>query len=149
MFTLNIDQDKLTIVKKPVALYLLAVGILVALYFVVHPFFSGKFDVTIVWHVLDVMMFLGLGLALGANYFNKRDKADNEPGTGITKQYLEANLLFFVTAVLTMMFLYNWFSLLSHGNFSITTAQSNIWNVIDIALPITFGLTACRLCREG
>ena len=70
------------------------------------------------------------------NYLYKRDKADSDAGTAITRHYLEANVLFFLTAGLTIAFLYNWFSLLSHGNDYLygNAPAWNIWNVIDIVL---------------
>jgi hypothetical protein len=151
MVTLNIDQEKLTGVKKPAGIYLIAVAGLVALYFILTPFFSESFDVMIVWHALDVLMFLGFGIALGVNYLHKRDNADKETGSNITRQYLEANVLFYITAGLTIMFLYNWFSLLSHGNNYLygNFPAWNLWNIVDIAVPLTFGVTGCRLLREG
>ena len=105
MVTMNIDQEKLTVVKKPAGIYLISVAVLVALYFLLTPFFSKAFDVQIVWHVLDVLMLFGLLVALGMNYLYKRDKADSDTGTAITRHYLEANVLFFLTAGLTIAFL--------------------------------------------
>ena len=151
MVTLNIDQDKLTGAKRPAGIYLIAVGVLVALNFILNPFYPDGFDAMIVWHVLDVMMFLGLGLALLFNYLYKRDSTVGDSTTAITRQYLESNLAFFVTAGLTIWFLFNWFSLLAHGNsYLVGNAPAwNIWNMIDLVLPITFGITGCRLIREG
>ena len=151
MVTLNIDQSKLTVVKKPAGVYLVTVGVMVALNFVLNPFYPSGFDGMIVWHVLDVLMLMGLGLALFFNYLYKRDSTDGDATTAITRQYFEGNLYFFVTAGLTLWFLYNWFSLLAHGNgYLVGNAPAwNIWNVIDMVLPITFGLTGCRLMREG
>lgn len=151
MVTLNIDQDKLTGVKKPAGIYLIAVALLVALNFILNPFYPDGFDSMIVWHVLDVMMFLGLGLALLFNYLYKRDSTVGDSSTAITRQYLESNLAFFVTAGLTIWFLYNWFSLLAQGNgYLVGNAPAwNIWNAVDMVLPITFGITGCRLMREG
>ena len=61
--------------KKPAGIYLISVAVLVALYFLLTPFFSKAFDVQIVWHVLDVLMLFGLLVALGMNYLYKRDKS--------------------------------------------------------------------------
>ena len=136
--------------KKLAGMYLIGVGVAVALYFILNPFFSDSFDVMTVWHVLDVLMLIGLILALAFNYLFKRAKADNGAETAVTRQYLEANVLFFVTAGLTILFLYNWFSLLAQGNdYLVGNAPAwNLWNVIDTVLPITFGVTGCRLMRE-
>ena len=146
---LNIDKAKLTGVKKPAGIYLIAVAVLVAVYFAINSFFVPKFDVMIVWHVLDVLMLTGLGLALFFNYVYKRDAADRDETAGITRRYLEANVLFFVTAGLMLAFLHNWFFLLADGNASLTTYVWNAWTVIDVVLPIIFGVTGCRLMREG
>ena len=151
MVTLNINQEKLTVVKRPAGIYLISVALLVALYFILTPFFPESFDVTIVWHVLDALMLLGLLMALGFNYLYKRDQADRDKSMAITRQYLEANLVFFVTAGLTIWFLYSWFSLLSYGDDYLNgnSPAWNIWNVVDMVLPITFGVVGCRLWREG
>ena len=58
-------------------------------------------------------------------------------------------MLFFVTAGLMLAFLHNWFFLLADGNASLTTYVWNAWTVIDVVLPIIFGVTGCRLMREG
>ena len=151
MVTLNIHQENLTGVKKAAGLYLIAVGVLVALNFILSPFYPAGFDVMIVWHVLDVTMLLGLCLALLFNYLYKRDSGSGDADAPVTRQYFESNLAFFVTAGLTIWFLFNWFSLLAQGdNYLLGNAPAwNIWNIIDLVLPITFGVTGCRLMREG
>ena len=82
----------------------------------------------------------------GARRVGRRD-ADGTPGDGISRRYLEANVAFYLTAGLTILFMHNWFSLLAHGadNLEGNDPAWIIWAVVDTTLPIALGVTGCRM----
>ena len=139
------------VVKKPVGAYLVAVAVVVAVFFIINPFLVDSFDVQDVWYVLDVLMVIGLGLALVFNCMRKREEGARDPDGPVTRRYLEANVAFFVTAGVTILFLHNWFSLLAEGGDSLDGNHQAwiIWAAVDTLLPLVLGVTGCRLWQEG
>ena len=137
--------------------YLIAVAAVVAAWFITNSFFVDSFDVMHVWHALNILMVVGLPLALDFNFRRKlREGGPREPGTPVTRRYLEANIVFFLTAAVAILFLHNWFSLLALGEASSLGESANlnhqtwvIWAVVDTLLPITFGITGCALWRDA
>ncbi len=61
---------------------------------------------------------------------------------GVTRDYIEANVTFFVVAAIVIMFLHNWFLLLAVGG-----APSPIWAAVDIVFPLVIGVLGCRVWR--
>lgn len=138
--------------KKPVGAYLIGLALVVAVWFVINTVVaeSSDFDVLDVWYVLDVLMLIGLVLGLAYNFVNKREQ---KGGDGpVTRRYLEANVIFYLTAAVTILFLHNWIALLAQGSDSLDGNHQAwiIWAVVDVLLPITLGVTGCRLwCQDS
>ena len=59
--------------KKLVGAYLVIVGVAVAVFFIINSLLTDAIDVLSVWYVLDVLMLIGLVLALYFNYVRKRE----------------------------------------------------------------------------
>ena len=139
------------VVKKPVGAYLVVVAVVVAVFFIINPFLVDSFDVLNVWYVLDVLMVIGLALALVFNCMRKREQGARDPDGPVTRPYLEANVAFFVTAGVTILFLHNWFSLLAEGGDYLDGNHQAwiIWAAVDTLLPLVLGVTGCRLWQEG
>ena len=91
--------------KKLAGVYPVGVGAVVAVYFIINNFLAGSFDVLGVWYVLDVLMLIGLALALIFNNASMREEGGR--GETVTRRYLEVNTAFFVTAGVTILFLHN------------------------------------------
>ena len=139
--------------KKLVGIYLVGVAVVVAVFFIINTFLLGALDVLTVWYVLDVLMVIGLALALVFNYLRKREAAARNADGPVTRQYLAASVAFYATAGLSILFLHNWFSLLALGPamaLGPNTLEGNhqawiIWAVVDTLLPLTLGATGCAL----
>ena len=85
--------------KKLVGAYLVVVGVVVAVFFIVNSLLADAIDVPSIWYVLDVLMLVGLVLALFFNYQRKREVESSELGDSISRPYLESNVLFYLTPV--------------------------------------------------
>lgn len=138
--------------KKLVGVYLIGLAVVVAVYFIIGGFLPDDFDPLNVWEILDIMMAVALVFALLFNYVQKRRIGGGETGGLVTRTYLEANVLFYFTAGIAILFLHNWFALLGFGadNLGAPDATGNhqrwvIWAVVDVMLPITLGVTGCRI----
>ena len=141
--------------KKLAGAYMIVLAVVVAVYFIINTVLAESFtkdDVRTVWYVLDVLMLIGLVLALVFNYARKREEDGGGTGGAVTRRYLEVNLAFYLTAVLTILFLHNWLSLLALGGDSLDGNHQAlvIWVFVDVMLPLTLGTTGCRLwCGES
>ena len=95
--------------KKLAGAYMVVLAVVVAVYFIINTVLGETidgFDVQSVWHVLDVLMLVGLVLALVFNYTRKREEDGSASGGAVTRQYLEVNLAFYLTAAITILFLH-------------------------------------------
>ena len=144
------------VVKKLSGVYLVGVAVAVAVYFIIGAFLPDDFDALSVWEILDILMVVGLGLALLFNYDRKRREGGRDAGEPVTRRYLEVNLLFYLTAGITILFLHNWFALLGLGadNLGGPDASGNhqrwvIWAVVDTVLPIVLGVTGCHMWSDS
>ncbi len=137
--------------KRLIGAYMVLAGVAVAVYFIINNFLVDSIDVQSVWYVLDALMAVGLGLALVFNYAHKREQTNGDVDGPVTRRYLEATALFHLTVVVTILFLHNWLSLLALGGDSLEGNDPawNIWAVVDTLVPVTLGLTGCRLWCEA
>lgn len=137
--------------KRLVGAYLVLAGAAVAVFFIINNFLVDSIDVMSVWYVLDVLMFLGLALALVFNYANKREESERDLDGSVTRRYLDASILFYATVFTAILFMHNWLSLLALGGDSLDGNDPawNIWAVVDTMVPITLGVTGCRLWCEA
>ncbi len=135
--------------RKPVGAYLVLVAIAVALFFIVNPLLDDSIDVAGVWSVLDIFMVIALALGLLFAYLGKQRVDAQQSGDGVSRAYLEANVIFFAVAAITILFLHNWFSLLAGGQDSLDGNHQVwvIWAAVDTAFPLVLGVLGCRLWR--
>ena len=138
-------------IKKLVGAYLVGISIAVAVFFIINIFLVDTISVLAVWHVLDVLMLIGLILGMGFNYAHKQQAGGRNAGDAVTRPYLEANVTFYITTVVSILFLHNWLAFLAIGDVSVGDNHTAwvIWAVVDTALPIILGVTGCRLWRES
>lgn len=143
--------------QKLAGAYLVLVAIAVAVFFIINSFLVASLNVLSIWQVLDVLMLIGLAIALVFNYSRKSAEGGRDPGEPVTRRYLEVNGAFFLTAGVTILFLHNWFSLLAlgaeqslgGGGAPLNHQAWVIWAVVDTLLPITLGITGCRLWQAS
>ncbi len=138
--------------KKLVGAYLIGLAAVVAVYFVINTVLAELFDFDVlpIWYALDALMFIGLVAVLIYNLAVKRATCARISSDAVTRQYLEANVLFYSTVAVTILFLHNWFSLLALGADSLDGNHQAwvIWAVVDTLLPITLGITGVHLWRD-
>ena len=140
-------------IKRLSGIYMIGVAIAVAVYFIINPFLVDSFEVINVWRVLNVLMAIGLLLALIFNYARKQKEDAQDPNQPATRRHLDVNVSFYLTAAVTILFLHNWFSLLALGESSLNDTNQQawvIWAFVDTVLPLVLGVTGCRLwCKAS
>ena len=137
--------------QKLLGAYLIGVAMVVAVWFIINTFFVNSFSVSDVWFVLDILMGIGLAVALAFNYDRKRKVDSRTNGETISRPYLEANTAFYLTAGVTILFLHSWFSFLYNGAESLDGNHQAwvIWAFVDTLLPLTLGVTGCAMWKAS
>jgi len=138
-------------IKKLLGVYLILVATAVALWFIINTFFVDSFRVSDVWHVLDILMVIGLAVGLAYNLDRKRRMDSHSHGDGISRRYLEINFAVYLTAGVTILFLHSWFSFLYNGPESLDGNHQAlvIWAVVDTLVPLTLGTTGCAMIKAA
>ena len=132
--------------RRLAGVYLAIVGAAVAVHFVLDPLIyewaEGDGTPT-VWLVLDWLMVVGLAIALVVTFGAKRAA---EGGSDL-REYLVANVQFYVAAALTLLFLWNAFQISWAAGAQ--TPDGQAWTLIDVVLPLLFVTLGVRLWNEG
>ena len=135
------------LVKKLLAVFLSVVALVVAVHFMFSSFYRELVDTGAIWDVLNWFLAVGLVIALIVSYLHKRALDRRSPTGSVTREYLEVNLMFYVTVVLVLWFFWNW----SNDLVSVEPqgqTQLNIWVWINpLFVPIA-AATALRLWRS-
>ena len=136
-------------IKKLLGAYLIGVAMVVAAWFIINSFFVNSFNVSDVWFVLDILMVIGLAVALVFNYDRKRREDSRSSGDSITRRYLENNVAFYLTAAVTIIFLHNWIAFLKLGLETDNHQAWVIWAFVDTLLPLVLGVTGCAMWKTS
>ena len=101
----------MTILKRLTALYLILLGIAVASHFLATQLYDPTLEgaAADVWLVLDPLMVVGAFISLVVGFFRKMEFGGFSYGLGVSRDYLEANLSFYLSAVLLILVTWNWF----------------------------------------
>ena len=146
----------MNIFKRISGVILVAMAFVVAVHTVVEPLYHGSTTAqpySPVWDTLNPLMVLTIALGLIFSCIRKR-AVDGEGGRApVTREYLAANTLFFGFLFVGILFLWNWFNLLSPAFAAIgSETVSLVWIIIDASLPLlsgAMGIFLLRGNREG
>ncbi len=96
------------ILKRLIGIYLIVIALAVSLNWMVTPLIDNSSGDYPIWVALNWFMAPAVALALIVNVIRKLRLWGNE-GAGITRAYLEVNLAFYASIVLTLWWFWNWF----------------------------------------
>lgn len=132
------------LVKRVVGAYLALVAVAVLAQFVAWPLYVDDHAdaANDTWLILNWFMAAGLALMLVITCKGKQS-CDADPA-GDNRQWIRANVMFYLTVLLTIAFVPNWFAATWGEN-----ANGTIWHIIDTVLPVLFGVQARRLLRAA
>ena len=131
-------------IKKPVGWLLIAISVVIGVQYV----FQAAYDSAEVWFILDFAILASAAISLILNYVRKRTfDADNDGG--FSREYFEANVLFYASIALIMTFLYNWINLLVNGDDAADGSDYLIiWTAVDVSVVIISCVTGRYLIRS-
>ena len=124
--------------RRIIGALLILVSIVVAVQFIAWRLYdSGD-----VWEIVNYISLVAIALAF---YFNLERKRKNETSgeSGVTREYIESNVLYFSTMVLAALFLFNWLNLLVNGATEVgeEVMHDIVWVVVDILIILVAGAT--------
>ena len=133
----------MSVLIRAAAAYLVLLAVVIAVNFIITPLYHpGGDEPFTVWEILNWFMAVGMVIALAASYVDKR-RVDGDASADV-KRYIEANVVFYATVVVFLLYFWNWFSLLSPNN----QADGQFWAVIDTLMPVVLGVIGCRMFRS-
>ncbi len=139
--------------KRITGAYLLLVAVAVAVHTVVEPLYYASTEASPYspfWSILNPCMALAIALSIAFGHF-RLQRVDREGADApVTRGYLCANVLYFGTLFIGVLFFWNWFNLHS-PEFTVIgpDAVSLTWIVIDAALPLLLGAAGVQMLGWG
>lgn len=131
-------------VKRMIGVYLALVAVAVLGQFAAWPLYRGDHAEAAndVWRILD--WFRASGLALMLVITCKAKQSCDAEVAGGDRQWIRANVMFYLTALLAIAFVPNWFGA-AWGE----SSNGTVWHVIDTVLPVLFLVQSRRLLRPA
>lgn len=133
--------------KRLAGLYLLVIGVAVALHFLATQFYDPTWsDASLpVWQVLNPLQTVALIIVLLVSMERKHKAEDYTSDPPVTRRYLEANVLFFFAAGVLLAQMWNWFGVQWADP---VNSDNQLWIFIDIALALILIPTSIDLLRN-
>ncbi len=133
--------------KRTVGAILIAMAGFVGFYFVASEIgialFPGEY-----WRWINYIMVVGIVLGLVFAITRKRDLERRGLDNSVTREYLEANVLFYAFMGVTLLFLWNWFNRLAGGDvYQDDIKRGLVWIVLDTVFPLIAGAQGIYLWR--
>ena len=126
--------------------YLRVLGVVLYVQYLASQFYDPTAEglSLTVYRILDPLLLLGLIIVVHFGYQRKR-AVDNSPEETVSREYLEANTVFYLGVALSIGFLWNYigFQFVNPGN-----SYAWLWAVIDIALSLLFFASSVQLLKS-
>ena len=87
-----------------------------------------------------------MAIVLIVAFASKRRVDADADDRSVTREYLEANFVFYYAAVLFLALLWNWFGVQWSDP---PTSDTQLWVVIDVTLPLLLISTGFQLLRDS
>ena len=99
-----------------------------------------------VWSAMNPLQVIGVAIAAVVAFLRKRRMCASLSDQTVTREYLEANVVFYFSVPFLLALLWNWFGV----QFADPVHSSELlWIFIDVTLPVLLGATAVQLRREA
>ena len=133
--------------KLLAAVYLIGLAVVVAGHTIAAQFYdpTNKGDALTVWSILDPMMVAAMVIVLVVAGARKCALRLDPGDQSISREYLEANFIFYYSAALMIGLIWNWVG--------VQWVEPNndlllLWMLIDSTLPLLAAATGLRLLRH-
>lgn len=134
--------------KRLISVYLLGVGAMVAIHFIATRFYDPAWeDASLaVWSAMNPLQVIGVAIAVVVAFLRKRRMCASLSDQTVTREYLEANVVFYFSVPFLLALLWNWIGV----QWSDPVHSSELlWVFMDVTLPVLLGVTAHQLLSEA
>ncbi len=105
---------------------------------------TGDAAAETVYRILDPLLLLGMIIVVYYAYQRKRS-VDASSEEAVTREYLEANAVLYLSVALFFGLLWNWIG------FQFSKPENNVgwlWAVLDLTLPLLFFASSVQLAKS-
>ena len=107
----------MSIVNRILSIYLIAVAFATGINWIATPLYHDGSSNYWVWETLNWFIAAAVVITLVVNAIRKRQLCRREEGSAaISRDYVEVNLAFAASVVLTLWYFWNWFAALNPGS---------------------------------
>ena len=141
----------MNILKRMAAVVLIATAVFVGINWVATPLFDNSSGEYPVWKIIEAPLAACWVILLIANAYRKFMLSKSDTQQVITREYLEANLAFYITLLLALWFYWNYFSVLFPQNEPEIVGRIHLgwWPWINPPYALLAGHTGFRLWRDA
>ena len=126
--------------------YLVLSGTAMAVYFIISAVMDTETDSS-VWSVIDVFVLLAVVLLMLSSLERKSAVSGSD---SVTREYLEANMSFYLTAAVGGGFVYNYLAWkFSPSSNPLDASSYELWLMADMILPLLLIPNGIRLLRSA
>ena len=129
-------------IKSILGILLIIVGAILLVNVIIEPLYPAGVDQRPIWMVVDLLVVVGLIVAAVNNYRRKR-AYDSASDGSITREYVEANLLFWGLIPTAIWFLPAWFQFLMGPE----EFEHMVWIVADSLVVLILLPTGLQMIR--
>ena len=97
-----------------------------------------------IYRILDPLLVLGMIIVVYYAY-HRKCAVDTSPDDGVTREYLEANGVFYLGLALFFGLLWNWVGFQFSNP---TNSEGWLWALIDLSLPPLFYTSSVQLLKS-
>ena len=126
------------ILKRVIGIFLIVAGIAVAGHLIVEPLYHTSTEAepsSPLWQVFHPVVIAAIVFTLIFSYARKRDVEQGWDGSVVSREFLSANVSFYGSLVVGILYFWNWFNDLSPAFTAIGGDVITItWTIVGVAL---------------
>ncbi len=142
----------MSVLKRVLAVYLLGIALVTGINWIATPLYHDGTDNYWIWETLNWFMAVAVIIALVVNAIRKHCFSRSEDGEKtVTREYLEINLAFAASVVLTLWYFWNWFASLNPGSEPDVVGLIHLewWAFINPIGVLVYAYTGAHLWRSA
>ena len=132
--------------KSLFSIYLRVLAVVVYVQFISSQFYdpTGDGAADTVYRILDPLLVLGMIIVVYYAFHRKRT-VDASSDVSVTREYLEANGVLYLSVALFFGVLWSWVGFQFSNP---TNSEGWLWVVIDLSLPLLFFASSAQLLKS-
>ena len=138
----------MNMLKRPVAAFLVATAVAVALNLILTPVYHDGSPEYPIWQIVNWFMAVAVIKALVVSYLRRRDMGNREAST---LEHVQTSMTYYGAIVLTMLFFWGWFWTLNPASETGDAVTSHLiyFPLVDALFVVVALATGTRLWNEA